>query len=232
MSDRHIVAMGGGQWPDDPMFEYVMSLVDRPRPRVCFLTTPAGDAPQYVAAFYRAFPSSRFEPTDLPLFQRTVGDVSGFLVEQDVVVVSGGNTANALAVWRVHGVDVALRGAWEAGVVLCGASAGANCWFEASTTDAFGVGRADPLRDGLGFLVGSFCPHYDSEPARRPEFQRMISSGELPPGIACDDLAAVHFVGTEFAEALTTSPEAAVYRVDRDAGRSASEHQLAARLLV
>ncbi len=50
----------------------------------------------------------------------------------------GGSTANLLAVRRVHHLDAILREAWNAGVVLCGISAGANCWFTASTTDSFG----------------------------------------------------------------------------------------------
>ena len=92
------------------------------------------------------------------------------LAEQDVIYVSGGNTANALAVWRLHGVDVALRDAWERGAVLGGVSAGANCWFECCVTDSFGAALG-PLHDGLGLLPGSFCPHYDGEELRRPVYR-------------------------------------------------------------
>jgi len=56
-----------------------------------------------------------------------------------VIYVAGGNTVNLLAVWRAHGIDAALREAWDAGVVLCGMSAGALCWFEGGTTDSFGL---------------------------------------------------------------------------------------------
>ena len=83
--------------------------------------------------------------------------------------MSGGNTANALAIWRLHGIDVALRDAWERGAVLGGVSAGANCWFECCVTDSFGP-ALDPLRDGLALLPGSFCPHYDGEERRRPVY--------------------------------------------------------------
>src|SRR3712207_7062377 len=40
-----------------------------------------------------------------------------------------------LAIWRIHGVDVALREAWERGVVLAGGSAGANCRSEEHTSE-------------------------------------------------------------------------------------------------
>ena len=92
------------------------------------------------------------------------------LADQDVIYVSGGNTANALAVWRLHGVDLALRAAWDRGAVLGGVSAGANCWFQCCVTDSFST-ALDPLHDGLGLLPGSFCPHYDGEERRRPVYR-------------------------------------------------------------
>ena len=66
----------------------------------------------------------------LELFRRTVTDLRAFVLAQDIVYVGGGNTANMLAVWRVHGLDTILREAYESGVLLCGISAGACCWFE------------------------------------------------------------------------------------------------------
>ena len=147
-----------------------------------------------------------------------------------MIYVGGGNTANMLAVWRVHGADRALRAAWEAGVVLCGVSAGANCWFEASTTDSFLRGRADPLPDGLGFLRGSYCPHYDGEPSRRPAFRALIAAGTLPPGVACDDGTAAHFVGTESHEAVTSGDGAAAYLL-RPEGGDVVEEPIATRRL-
>ena len=113
------------------------------------------------------------------------------LADADVIYVSGGNTANALAVWRLHGVDDALRSAWERGAVLGGVSAGANCWFECCVTDSF-RGALDPLHDGLGFLPGSFCPHYDGEKLRRPVYRSLLVDGGFAPGYAADDGAALH----------------------------------------
>jgi peptidase E len=232
VTERHIVAMGGGGFSmDDPVLDaYVLGLVDAGRPKVCFLPTATSSVPTYVTRFFRAFPASSFEPTFLDLFDRSVSDLEALLGEQDVIYVGGGNTANLLAVWRVHGLDVALRAAWEAGVVLCGQSAGANCWFEASTTDSFLVGHADALPDGLGFLPGSFCPHFDGEPERRPSFHALVSGGTLPPGIACDDFAAVHFAGTQLREAVASKEGAGAYRVTPGGG-IAVEEPLATRLL-
>jgi peptidase E len=233
VTERHIVAMGGGGFStgDRALDRYVLDLVDHPRPKVCLLPTASATLPASVTRFLDAFPASRFEPSYLDLFGRTVEDVRAFLCDQHVIYVGGGNTANLLAIWRLHGVDVALREAWEAGVVCCGVSAGANCWFEASTTDSFLIGRADPLLDGLGLLAGSFCPHYDSEPARRPEYGRLVASGELPPGYAADDFAAAHFTGTELTEAVTAQKDAALYRVTQGSSGESIEERLPTRSL-
>ena len=95
-------------------------------------------------------------------------------------------------------------------------SAGANCWFEASTTDSFLLGRADPLPDGLGLIAGSFTPHYHGEPARRPAVHRLVGSGVLPGGHACDDFAALHAVDGEVRAAVASRAGARAFRVERE----------------
>ena len=210
----HVVAMGGGGWMmDDPALDRaVLEVTDARRPRICFVPTASGDHPAS-ERFLEAFPAPGFDASILRLFDRDVADIDAFLGEQDVVYVGGGNTVSMLAVWRAHGVDRALRAAYDAGVVMAGMSAGANCWFEASTTDSYLLGRADLLPDGLGFVPGSFTPHYGSEPARRPAVLDLVASGALPPGFACDDYAAVHMVDGAFAEAIRSRPDARAFRV-------------------
>jgi peptidase E len=233
---RTIVAMGGGGFsmePDLPLLDdHVLALArtqrGRDRPRVCFIGTASGDSESYIANFYAAF-ARRSEASHLALFDRTVGDIDAFLLDQDAIYVGGGNTANMLAVWRVHGVDQGLRRAWAAGVVLAGISAGSNCWFQASTTDSFGPLAA--LNDGLGLVPGSHSPHYDGEPARRPTFQRLIGSGELPNGLAADDGAALVFDGTDVAEVVSSRPAARAYRVVRGSSGEAIETELPTRYL-
>jgi hypothetical protein len=88
-----------------------------------------------------------------------------------------------------------------------------NCWFEACTTDSFGP-RIAPLRDGLGFVPGSACPHYDGEPQRRPAYRRLVDEG-FPAGWAADDGAALRFgPDGSFAEAVASRPRARAYRVE------------------
>jgi dipeptidase E len=220
------MAMGGGGFMaerESVLDAFLLSLSTAARPRVCFVPTPSGDSDRTIAAFFEAFSARDCEPTCLRLFGVPERPTE-LLDTADVIYVSGGNTANALAVWRVHGIDVALRAAWERGAVLGGVSAGANCWFECCVTDSFAAGL-DPLPDGLGLLPGSFCPHYDGEELRRPVYQSLVDGG-FAPGYAADDGAALHFVGTELQEVVASRRGANAYRLE-----SGAETQLDARLL-
>jgi len=215
--------MGGGGFSmeeNNPLLDdYVLALTGKGTPKVCFVPTASGDAQNYIEKFYRFFPEKRARASHLSLFPRCeVSDAENHLLEQDVIYVGGGSTANALAVWRVHGIDRVLRRAWESGVILTGISAGMNCWFEGSVTDSFG-NELTGFQDGLGFLEGSACPHYDGEPERRPAYQRLVGEGKLAPGYAAEDGAALHFGGRELVEAVSSRQTARAYRVDREDGQ-------------
>lgn len=239
---RRIVAMGGGGFSMNeglsPLDGVVLELAraaatrrgaeDPARPRICFIGTAGGDSESYIAKFHGAYDDVA-EAGHLTLFNREVVDIAGFLAEQDAVYVGGGNTANMLAIWGLHGVDTALRRAWERGVVMAGISAGAICWFEAGTTDSFGP-QLGALHGGLGFLAGSLSPHFDGEEQRRPLFHRLIAAGELPDGLAADDGAALIFHGATLAECVSERETAGCYRVTRT-GDGVHEEQLAVRRL-
>jgi peptidase E len=124
----------------------------------------------------------------------------------------------------VHGFGAILREAWEQGVVLFGVSAGMNCWFEGCVTDSFGP-QLEGLRDGLGFLAGTACPHYDGEERRCPRYRELIDGG-FPEGIAAEDGVGLHYVGTELREVVTCRPGAGAFRVTRD-----GDERLEARLI-
>jgi peptidase E len=210
---------------------YALELSGRSAPRVCLLHTATGDDAKGLARQHSALAATPARVTHLELFPMpNVADPEDLLLSQDVIFVGGGSVANLVAVWRVHELDRILRAAWQAGIVLSGVSAGAICWFEGGTTDSFGT-RLRPFTAGLGFLSGSYCPHYSSEPARRPVFRSLVADGTLPAGLACDDGAAAHFAGDSLAEVVTERPEALGYRVDPDDAGGAAETPLPARLL-
>jgi len=233
MPERHIVAMGGGGFSmdgDNPLLDdFVLSLARRKKtPRVCFLATASGDSDSYIALFHRMFPPSRAQATHLRFFERTVVDLRKFVLEQDVIYVGGGSTANLLAIWRLHGLDRVLRAAWHRGIVLAGLSAGAICWFQHGITDSFGR-SLQRLDGGLGFLRGGFCPHYDGEAERRPTLHRLIRSG-FAPTYAFDDGAGAHFAGARLKEVVSSRPAARAFLVSLK-GRAVVETPLPVRYL-
>jgi peptidase E len=218
-----IVVLGGGGFStgDAPLDDWVLSHARRSPPRVLFVPTASGDAEAYVATFSAAMAARGLDAGVLRLFDRRVVEDLGALVRRfDVVYVGGGSTLNLLLVWRAHGLDRALADAARDGVVLAGVSAGMNCWFEASVTDSYGVGRADPLRDGLGLLGGSACPHFHGEPARRPAFHALVAGGALPAGLAVDDGCAVRFADGRPVDAAASARGAGAWRVSAHDGRA------------
>jgi peptidase E len=226
-----IIAMGGGGFSmeDTPLLDqYVIAQARVAQPKVCFLAQASGESFDYTLKFYRAFAKLGCTPSDLSLFNLHTADIEGFLMEQDVIYVGGGNTKSLLALWREWELERILRQAGENGTVLAGISAGSICWFENPFSDSI-PGRFIRL-NGLGYLKGSCSPHYDGEAGRRPEFQRMIAAGDLLPGIAFDDSAAGHYIDGELKQIVSSRPNAKGYHVERD-GDQARETVLATKYL-
>jgi dipeptidase E len=227
---KQIIAMGGGGFlmDENPLLDdFILSRSKGRDSRVCFLATASGDSDRMLVNFYTAL-GPRCRASHLPLFRRDDPDATGKLLDQDVIYVGGGSTPNMLAIWRVHGVDTALVRAYEAGVLLCGLSAGGLCWFETGVTDSFG-GPLTALDGALRILPGSFCPHYNGDGRRRPTYQRLIGDG-MAPGFAADVGAALHFIDGTLAEVVTSRPDAAAYRVERRQN-GIDEQKLASRYL-
>jgi peptidase E len=237
--DRHILATSGGkfwtgrglQWRFGGLLRYALTLSGASRPRLCFLATATGDSATVIANCYGAAAGEGVEPFHLQLFSMpNVDDIAAHLCSMDVIWVEGGSVANLLALWRLHGVDEAMRLAWEAGVVLAGVSAGSICWHSGGTTDSFGL-ELRPVTNGLGFLPYGNGVHYDGEEQRRPLVQKLVADGTLPLTFATDDGVGLHYVGTELVEAVAELPGKSAWRIEPEGAGSMSETRLPTRLL-
>jgi peptidase E len=235
-----ILATSGGvvesarlDWEVGPLSRDAVELagVSGRAPRVCFLGTASADNHRSIATYYDNAWRQGWVGSHIALFPMpNVADLREHLLSQDVVWVGGGSVAGLLAMWRLHGLDLVFREAWQSGVVLTGVSAGSICWHVGGTTDSFGPDlRA--VTDGLALLPWSNGVHYDSEPGRRPAFQSLIADGTLPEGYATDDGAGLLYRGTEMVGALTERRSARAYHVKAGAAGEAVEEPLDVRRL-
>jgi peptidase E len=221
MHRQHILAASGGYVVGykkaslGPIIKYGLELTGRKVPRLCYIGTAAGDAVGGITTFYNACIDQNVTPSHLQLFtEPNVEDVRKHILRQNMIWVEGGSVANLLAVWRIHGLDIILREAWERGVVLAGYSAGSICWHTGGTTDSFGE-DLHPITNGLGFLPYSNGVHYDEHKDRRPLYHELIQKRVLDEGYATDDGAAVHYIGTKFHKAIADAPGKFAYHITR-----------------
>ena len=212
LATRKILIAGGGY--GEAFIRYMAELTGKKRPRLCYLPTASADRPDGTISWFRSCAPLDVQPFVQESFIASSRQLQGWdevLLSMDGIVASGGNTLNQQAIWKAQGIDVVLREAWNRGIVLGGASAGSLCWFEEGTTDS----RPKELTtvQCLGFLKGSHSPHYDREPLRRPLYQKLIGSGQMKPGYACDNDAGIYFEDNEVKRVVSTRADAKVYYV-------------------
>lgn len=211
---RQIIAHGGAGFAsskrDLKIERYLLKQVQNPEPKICFLPQASAEAKDYVVSFFQTFCELGAKPSWISLFGRVENTWQQQLLSQDIIYVGGGNTRSMLTLWREWGVDKVLLEAYQKGILLCGISAGAICWFEQAVTDS--VWPLGAL-DGLKLLKGSCCPHYDSEVERRPAFQEKINNRELIPGLALEDQTAAHFIDEKLTRIVTANPGKRAFHV-------------------
>jgi dipeptidase E len=233
MTSRRILALGGHDFDrrvgNDAICDLIVELADSPRPRICLLPTASGDPEDQIARFKSAFAERDCMPEVISLFRLGEGpvDLREELLGQDVIYAGGGSMVNLIAIWRAHGLDEILRECWRQGILICGQSAGAMCWFEGGITSSQGE---PAVADGLGLLPGSACVHYLTEPVRRRRFLRAITAGELESGLGLEDQTGALFKDGELTEAVTAREGAAVWEVTAENG-TAREVELNSRVL-
>ncbi len=240
---RRIMATSGGFLPTDRWTSVVpgetvlkmLELTGKQRPRICFVHTASGDDPAYLTRSYAAMSELGCDVTHLQLFTQPNAPVREHILKSDVIWVGGGSVANLLSVWQLHGVDIAMREAYEAGKILGGVSAGSICWHLGGPTDSFGP-KLEPVTNALGLLPFGNGVHYDSEAQRRPLVHELVKTNIFDRVYATDDRVGILYEDEVAVEVITdrlnldpvTSP--AAYLIEKTAGE-VTEVRLAPGLL-
>jgi dipeptidase E len=207
-----IIALGGGGFSDSPdnllLDEYILAQSNKTKPKILFLPTAGGDHDDYIAKYYNAYRKLNCTPIHLSLSKKAFPykRLEQIVLSQDIIFVGGGSPRFLMQVWRKLGMDKILKKAWQQGIILSGMSAGAICWYE----DGFTNPKDDLWRriGCLGFLEGSFCPHYDNRGELRKAYRKMISGSVISAGYGVQDGAALHYIGTELKRIITSVPGA------------------------
>ena len=209
---QRIFAAGRGA--NDTLLRTFCRLTGKDHPRICLLPTASGDSEDIIKWWRNLGDSLQFEPVVQKLFISTFDQPLPFadvLLNCDAIYVGGGNTVNMLAIWREHGIDEILRQALESGILLGGGSAGGICWFESGLTDSRPT-ELTPMQ-AMGWLKGSFAPHYLTEPGRRQKFHQYILDGSLTDGYGCNDDTGLLFEHGEFITAYSSTEGAMAFYV-------------------
>jgi dipeptidase E len=225
-----IVAIGGGSIgfgaakPEvTPISREIIRLSAKKKPRLLFIPTASSDDKGYIRSVKSHFGNFlKCEVEVLCLWDKDASrsEAARKIRWADVLYVGGGNTLKMIDRWKRFGVDRALKEAGKRGKVLCGPSAGAICWFRQGNSDSrkYKNPKAKLIKvTGLEFIDALGCPHYDGEKDRKPELKEMMKK---TPGVALamDNCAALEVVGNK-ARAVTSKPQAGVYRVYWKAGK-------------
>lgn len=221
---RQLVIYGSGRHTV-PFLKYMAKATGKKRPNLCFIPTASGEDANYISSFHDICSQINVEPFVMSVWINSYDQKESFdtiIQNMDAIVVGGGNTLNMMAIWQAQGIDIALKKAYDNGVVMGGGSAGSLCWFNGGTTDS----RPKELSivEGMSFINKSHCPHYNSETTRRPLYHNNILSGKLSDGYACDDKSAIHFINEEVHTSISLDADNHSYYVFEKDGEIIEEH--------
>ncbi len=215
---KKIVAIGGGEngriksdgtqtpYETGPMDQEIIKLTGKEQPNFLFIAhsqLQSLDAQNFYFQTMKNIYGRRYNCECKMLRSDKLTD-TGFVQElvdwADIIYEGGGNTLDMIELWKTSGFDKILKNAWEDGKVLCGVSAGANCWFEECSSDSLRIkyGPEQPLiaMDCLGFQKGFFVPHSD-EPGRRESVKDLLN-GKDTIGFLLSNCTALEIVDDQY----------------------------------
>jgi dipeptidase E len=217
--DKQIICFGGGGFTveQNPVLDlYVLSASSAEKPVVCFLPTASGDNESYKNYFHHTFSKYNCEPIVADVLSPDA-NLSDTILESDIIYVGGGNTKSLLALWREWEVDKLLRQAYDKGTILAGVSAGFACWFQEFITDSV-PNRLTKL-EGLGFITGSCCPHYNSQAGRKKVYFDIINNDKMIGGYAVDDGVGLHFINGKLKNTISSRKKANAYHLNKKSNK-------------
>lgn len=146
MAERTIISIGGGELRERTTLKIDEFIAGRAKARAgerranaLFLPTASHDFMPYYNTFHKVYTGVFDIKTDVALCVFKGVDLARMrekFEKSDMIYVGGGDTVFMIERWKQTGLLPLIREAYERGVVICGLSAGAICWFSDMYTDS------------------------------------------------------------------------------------------------
>lgn len=146
MAERTIISIGGGELRERTTLKIDEYIADRAKARAgirranaLFLPTASHDFMPYYNTFHKVYTGVFDIKTDVALCVFKDADLARMrekFEKADMIYAGGGDTVFMIEQWKKTGLLPLIREAYERGVVICGLSAGAICWFSDMYTDS------------------------------------------------------------------------------------------------
>lgn len=190
---KTVVALGGsydGEKRTADFIDFVAKRTGKKNQKVTILPTAKADIfDEENCSETGAFAERGCHSEVLKLSQFEAGNkrIEKTLLTSDIILVTGGNLRILMNEWKRTKTDLILREAYEKGIVLCGSSSGAMCWFSRGYDDC-GSDGSFMFVDCLGILPYCFCPHFNN--GKWPTFTEAVKQQKLD-GLAAENGAMV-----------------------------------------
>ncbi len=213
--DRYLIAIGGGSLADKTTAKIDKYVADLAKARAgerravgVFIGTASHDSMPYFNTFRKTYTSDFNIKADCILSvygEMNEEKIKSKFEKADLIYIGGGDTLFMLDWWKKKGIFELVLDAYNRGVVIAGLSAGAICWFKKMYTDSQFVNGKDNYKysicDGIGFLEGICCPHYEE---RISDFDREFASIDESLAWGIEGDSCIVFKNGEYLESLSS----------------------------
>ena len=219
---KKIICIGGGSLKEKSTLkidEYIANLAKlrsgEKRAYGLFIGTASHDCMPAFNSFRKTYTSNFDIKADCLLLVNVdtpLEKIEEKFSKADLIYVGGGDTIYMLEKWKEKGITEKIIDAYNRGVIICGLSAGAICWFKNMYTDSFLLAGKEgeySFYNGLGLLEGTCCPHYN---IRKEEFDKNVKNVQDKPIFALEDDSAIVFSDGVYDCALTSGGNA--YKIE------------------
>ena len=227
--DKTIICIGGGELKtkethkiDAYIAQKVKERAAGRRPCGLFIPTASHDSMPYFNSFRKTYTSDFDIKADVALTvygEMSMEKLREKFLKADFLYVGGGDTVFMLEHWKKTGLIDLVRDAYDRGVLICGLSAGAICWFEQMYTDSADA-RGDlpyAMYQGLSWIKGTISPHYG---LRVLDFDEIILYNKKA-AVGLEDLSAIEVVNGQIVRSFAFGGRA--YDIRADEGRLEKE---------